>query len=122
MKVIDALLKDSTFGTRIDANRIGAAGLSLGGYTMIEIAGGITDPAAFMDFCASPKADGLCRSPPEFPTLVRGLPKTHEGEAGIFTQRKRFLPRSARAWSICDGAPLGPALSARESNKDLPFR
>jgi len=43
-------MKDSTFGTRIDGSRIGAAGFSLGGYTMIEIAGGITDPAAFMDF------------------------------------------------------------------------
>jgi platelet-activating factor acetylhydrolase isoform II len=42
-EVVDALLKDSTFGARIDANRIGAAGFSLGGYTMIEIAGGITD-------------------------------------------------------------------------------
>ena len=69
-EVIDALLKDSTFGTRIDATRIGATGFSLGGYTMIEIAGGITDPAAFTDFCASPKADGICKSPPEFPTLV----------------------------------------------------
>jgi hypothetical protein len=47
----------------------------LGGYAMIEIAGGITDPAAFIDFCASPKADALCHSPREFPTLIEDFKK-----------------------------------------------
>ena len=37
--VIDSMLADPTFGSHVDANRIGAAGFSLGGYTMIEIAG-----------------------------------------------------------------------------------
>src|SRR5215471_6058370 len=74
-EVIDALLNDSTFGSRIDTSRVGAAGFSLGGYTMIEIAGGITDPATFIDFCASPKADGICTSPPEFPTLIEDFKK-----------------------------------------------
>ena len=32
------LVVDSTFGARIESKRIGAAGFSLGGYTMIEIA------------------------------------------------------------------------------------
>lgn len=68
--VIDNLLTDPTLGSHIDNERIGAAGFSLGGYAMIEIAGGITDPAAFKEFCASPRADGICKSPPEFPTLV----------------------------------------------------
>jgi predicted dienelactone hydrolase len=73
--VIDSMLADPMFGARIDANRIGAAGFSLGGYTMIEIAGGITDPAAFKEFCASPRADSICKSPPEFPTLVEDFDK-----------------------------------------------
>src|SRR5262249_9187393 len=64
--VIDHMLADSTFGSRIDARRIGAAGFSLGGYTMIELAGGITDRSAYVDFCASPKADNICKTPPEF--------------------------------------------------------
>jgi predicted dienelactone hydrolase len=68
--VIDNLLADPTFGKRIDPKRIGAAGFSLGGYTMIEIAGGITDPALFRDFCKSPRADGICKDPPEFSGLV----------------------------------------------------
>ena len=67
---IDKMLADSTFGPRIDPKRIGAAGFSLGGYTMIELAGGRTDVDAFWAFCKSPRADGICRSPPEFPDLV----------------------------------------------------
>ncbi|HXQ37593.1 MAG TPA: prolyl oligopeptidase family serine peptidase, partial [Anaerolineales bacterium] len=38
--VLNELLADSMFGPRIDRNRIGAAGFSLGGYTVISVAGG----------------------------------------------------------------------------------
>jgi len=37
--VIEDILADPTFTTPIDAERIGAAGFSQGGYTMIAIAG-----------------------------------------------------------------------------------
>lgn len=79
--VIDSMLADPMFGGHIDANRIGAAGFSLGGYTMIEIAGGITEPAAFTEFCASPRADGICKSPPEFPTLLEDFEKLSKTDA-----------------------------------------
>jgi predicted dienelactone hydrolase len=68
--VTDHMLADATFGPRIDRERIGAAGFSLGGYTMIEIAGGITDRSRFKAFCGSTSADGTCKPPPEFPTLL----------------------------------------------------
>jgi len=67
--VIDGMLADPTFIARIDAARIGAAGFSLGGYTMMAIAGGLTLPAHFREFCASPDADGACQAPPEFGDL-----------------------------------------------------
>ena len=67
--VVDHMLADPTFGGRIDPKRIGAAGFSLGGYTMIEIAGGITQPSLYWDFCKSPQADGMCVPPLEFPDL-----------------------------------------------------
>ena len=65
--VIDRMLADPTFGNRIDARRIGAAGFSLGGYTMIELAGGITEREALIRFCASPKRDAICKPLPEMP-------------------------------------------------------
>ncbi len=76
--VIDQMMADSKLGGRIDAKRIGAAGFSLGGYTMIEIAGGITERAAYNEFCKSPKADGICKAPPEFPDLLERFHKLDE--------------------------------------------
>jgi predicted dienelactone hydrolase len=67
--VIEGMLADPTFGPRLDPRRIGAAGFSLGGYTVIAIAGGITSVERFGDFCASPNADKMCIPPPEFPDL-----------------------------------------------------
>ena len=67
--VLDQLLADSTFGPRIDTKRIGAAGFSLGGFTVIEIAGGIGELSRLQAFCKSPGADGTCVDPPEFPGL-----------------------------------------------------
>jgi predicted dienelactone hydrolase len=62
--VIDAMLDDKNFGSQIDPGRIGAAGHSLGGYTVIAVAGGISDPARLQAFCRSPAADVSCRPPP----------------------------------------------------------
>jgi predicted dienelactone hydrolase len=64
--VIDQMLEDPAFGPRIDPRRVGAAGFSLGGYTMIEVAGGITNRSAYLDFCNSAAADNMCKTPPEF--------------------------------------------------------
>jgi len=75
---IDQMLADKTFGSRIDSKRIGAAGFSLGGYTTIEIAGGITQLSLYRDFCRSSQADGICVSPPEFPGLVEKFAKIEQ--------------------------------------------
>jgi predicted dienelactone hydrolase len=67
--VIDGMLADRRFAPRIDVRRIGAAGFSLGGYTVIEIAGGRTS-LGFFEFCARHPRNRRCAAPPEFPTLV----------------------------------------------------
>jgi predicted dienelactone hydrolase len=69
-RVLDAMLEDPKFGPRIDRGRIGAAGFSLGGFTMIELAGGIGTIDTFREFCRSPRADAMCTAPPEFPHLL----------------------------------------------------
>jgi predicted dienelactone hydrolase len=110
--VINFVLSDPKFGKRVDANRIGAVGFSLGGYTMIEIAGGITDPAAFKEFCASPKADGICKSPPEFPTLFEDFDRLSKTNPSF---QKALLHasdsyRDPRVRAVFAMAPaLGPA-------------
>lgn len=77
--VIDKLLTDAVFGSRIDRDRIGAAGFSLGGYTVIAVAGGRFSLQAFEAFCRSPKRDFTCEPQPEFPdapALFEELKKT----------------------------------------------
>jgi predicted dienelactone hydrolase len=110
--VIDGMLADPTFTTRIDTERIGAAGFSLGGYTMIEITGGITSLAHFREFCASPDADGSCQAPPEFGDLrakVKVLADSNEAFRAALADDSRCY-REKRVRAVFAMAPaLGPA-------------
>jgi predicted dienelactone hydrolase len=65
--LLDRLLADPLFGPRIDRDRIGAAGFSLGGYTVVSIAGGEFSQRQYDSFCASPQRDFTCEPQPEFP-------------------------------------------------------
>jgi predicted dienelactone hydrolase len=118
--VIDKMLADSVFGTRIDPGRIGAAGFSLGGYTMIEIAGGITDPSAFRAFCSSARADGICKSPPEFPDLLEQydrLTKTDPDFQRALSHASDSY-RDPRVRAVFAMAPaLGPAFTGASLDK-----
>ncbi len=67
--LIDGMIADSVFRERIDKTRIGAAGFSLGGYTMMILAGAVSDPALLQSFCTGPARDALCNDQPEFPGL-----------------------------------------------------
>jgi predicted dienelactone hydrolase len=69
--VLDKLLVDPVFGARIDRNRIGAAGFSLGGYTVISVAGGVFSSQQFETFCRSPQRDFTCEAQHEFPDAPR---------------------------------------------------
>jgi len=62
--LIDRMLADPVFGPHIDAGRIGAAGHSAGGATVIELAGGIFKPAQIQEWCKSNNsADQNCHLP-----------------------------------------------------------
>ncbi len=112
--VIDKMLADSTFGARIDSRRIGAAGFSLGGYTMVEIAGGTTDVPAYLAFCKSPRADAICKSPPEFPDLVEQFNKLRDSDAAFQAVLRHAGDsyRDRRVRAVFAMAPaLGPAFT-----------
>jgi predicted dienelactone hydrolase len=118
--VIDKMLADSTFGGRVDASRVAAAGFSLGGYAMIEIAGGITEPAALTEFCASPRADGTCKSPPEFPTLLEDFDRLSKTDADFQAALRHASdsyrdPRVRAVFAIAPG--LGPAFRSASLEK-----
>ena len=51
--LLDYLLNDSNWVNVIDENRIGAAGFSSGGYTVLALAGAIYDPELMSAYCAS---------------------------------------------------------------------
>ncbi len=110
--VIDGMLADPTFGPRIDPKRIGAAGHSLGGYTMIEIAGGITSIEHLRAFCNSPKADKMCVAPPEFTDMrpkSEALAKTDPAFRAALDRASRSY-RDPRVRAVFAMAPaLGPA-------------
>jgi len=65
--VIDSVLRDPVFGNRIDDRRIGAAGFSLGGYSVIAAAGGRFSQSTFDEFCGSAQRDFTCEPQNEFP-------------------------------------------------------
>ena len=50
-RVIDGMLADKTFGTKIDVGRIGTIGHSIGGYTVLALAGGQPSPALLASHC-----------------------------------------------------------------------
>ena len=61
--VLDAMLADKQFGPHIDKDRIGAAGFSLGGYTVLELAGARTDITTFFDLCHKDPNNLVCHTP-----------------------------------------------------------
>jgi predicted dienelactone hydrolase len=59
-RVIDGVLATPTFGPRIDPARIGAAGFSLGGYTVLVIAGARGDTALLDAYCTRKPRTPVC--------------------------------------------------------------
>ncbi len=110
--LLDLLLADPTFGPHIDSKRVGAAGFSLGGLTVIELAGGIAEFSRYQEFCKSSKADGMCTDTIEYPGLlgkVTALAKTDPAIQAAFAENAKSH-RDPRIRAIFAIAPaLGPA-------------
>lgn len=112
--VIDRMLAEPQFGKRLDAHRIGAAGFSLGGYTVLELAGAITDRARFAQFCAAQAASASCKAPPEFPDLAdkaAALAQSDPAFRAALDEAGRSY-RDPRVQAVFAMAPaLGPAVT-----------
>jgi predicted dienelactone hydrolase len=62
-EVLDGMLADGEFGPRIDPKLIAAAGYSLGGYTVLELAGARTDIHRLFELCAKNDDNAVCHVP-----------------------------------------------------------
>lgn len=116
--MLTGLLADTTFGPRIDSSRIGAAGFSLGGYTMIELAGGTTDMTAFRKYCQTHR--DFCEGPPEFPNVEERLEQAMQTDPTIdqSMQRAGQSYRDTRIHAVFAIAPaLGVAFEASDLSK-----
>jgi predicted dienelactone hydrolase len=112
--VLDAMLADPMFGARIDPARIGAVGFSLGGYTMLELAGGITSLAQFAAYCRAAPDATSCKAPPEFADLrakSEALAREDSAYAAALAEGGRSY-REPRIRAVVAIAPaLGPAFT-----------
>jgi predicted dienelactone hydrolase len=110
--VLDQLLADATLGSHIDGRRIGAAGFSLGGFTVIELVGGIGELSRYQGFCKSPRADGMCVDPVEYPGLsakVAALANSDPAMQGALRDATKSR-RDPRVRAVFAMAPaLGPS-------------
>jgi predicted dienelactone hydrolase len=62
--LLDSVLADRTWRTRIDASRIGVVGYSVGSLTALELLGGRPDPTRLRGYCDAHPTDPLyCASP-----------------------------------------------------------
>ena len=113
--LLDDILVDDEFGPRIDRKRIGAAGFSLGGYTVIELAGGITSRSQFDRYCQTGSDPTTCTPPPEFADLLSkgqalaavdpAFAKALAGDGKSYRE-----PRIRAAFAMAPA--LGPAVTA----------
>lgn len=91
--MLDRLLDDPIFGSRIDLRRVGAAGFSIGGYTALALAGGVLDLHALQ---AAYRASGrplASLAPPEFP----------DAETVVALLTRLADEDSSHRQSYCDG-------------------
>jgi predicted dienelactone hydrolase len=117
-QVLNLLLKDPKFGPSIDKDKIGAVGFSLGGYTMVALAGGQTDIAGFERFCASVERDSTCDDQNEYPKASMEFEKLKQTDPYV----KRSLSEHGNSFAdprISSFIALAPALGHAFSQESL---
>lgn len=95
--VLTYLLDDAWIGPHIQHGQIGAAGFSLGGYTVIALAGGVLDLQLLRAIYADPDRDLLRDLPPEFPEPAALLALLQELLANDTTHKRSYRDERIRA-------------------------
>ena len=104
--VLTGLLNDPTFGPVIDRDKIGAAGFSIGGYTVIALAGGRLDYEALKNYTNT--AGGKKEVDiPEFPGLLEVLKSGKVDESYAQSPKPLKDPRIKAFFAICPAIGQG---------------
>jgi len=120
-RLIDRVIGDDVFGSRIDPSRIGAAGFSLGGYTVLESAGARTDLDQIERYCVGRDDDPSCSLPPEAPFSMGELERHIETDPRFRASMAdhRLSYRDPRVRSIVAIAPAAGVALTEESLKGI---
>jgi predicted dienelactone hydrolase len=78
--LLDRIAVHPRLAGRVDMERVGVAGFSLGGYTALLLAGARTDRARWVDFCRQNSTDTNCVLPPEAHIGLQELVRVIEGD------------------------------------------
>jgi predicted dienelactone hydrolase len=112
--VLDRLLADPMFGPRIDPKRIGAAGHSSGGETVIALAGGIFETDNLAKYCQERPRSAFCASSPEVRAKIEKFEEMRKKDpalARLYASQNRSY-RDARIRAVFAMAPaIGPAFT-----------
>jgi predicted dienelactone hydrolase len=122
--VLSRLLEDGAWKGRIDASRVGAAGYSGGGYTVLALAGARYEPPRMGEYCARQPVPSDCRWLQDFDTsrfdwseAARDYSDPRVGAVAAFAPAlgPGMTPESLRAISI----PV--LLAATQDDEILPI-
>ncbi len=114
-RTIDGVLANARFGPRIDRARIGAAGFSLGGYSVLALVGARGDPALLGPYCEKKPETPVCSgaATPTMPDVAarsRALAESDPAYRAALAANADSH-RDPRVKAVLSIAPaLGPAL------------
>ncbi|KFN50894.1 alpha/beta hydrolase family protein [Arenimonas composti] len=110
--LIDRLLADPAIGPRIDPERIGAAGFSIGGYSVLAAAGARIDFATRARRCAGQPANPVCVLPPEAGFDAADIARLAESDPAFRASVERELahPADPRIRAVYAMAPAHVSL------------
>jgi predicted dienelactone hydrolase len=112
-KVLDRLFADPVIGRLIDAGRVGAAGFSLGGYTVVAVAGARASLAQWRQFCETAQRDSTCDPQPEYPDAFARFEKVRGRlfvQASLARHGDSYQDRRVKA--VYAMAPVGSWLTS----------
>jgi predicted dienelactone hydrolase len=124
--LIDKLLADKQFGKHINSTEISMAGFSLGGYTAIALAGGLTDRKQWHVFCKDTPQAAICKVPPESDFSLEKFTKLIANDQQVKNSilRSKNPYKDPRIKAVYVIAPvLGPAFTQSSlANINIPVK